>query len=96
MPGETPLTVATKLLYTGASTSGMLPTRTLATNKVSLFNLLHMDVASQSKATFIPLQSDSNHGLFSCLGIPTPQPLNITRDIDRLQLERSSLQVRLN
>ena len=95
LPDETPLTIATKLVYTGASTSGMLPTRILATSQVSLVKLLHMDVTTQSITTFIPLQSDCESSLFSCLGIPPPQPASFTRDIGRLQLERSSLQVKL-
>ena len=95
LPDETPLTIATKLVYTGASTSGMLPTRLLATSQVSLVKLLHMDVATQSRTTFIPLQSDfEESSIFSCLGIPAPQPAIFTRDISRLQLERSSLQVK--
>jgi len=93
LPDETPLTIATKLVYTGASTSGMLPTRLLATSEVSLIKLLHMDVATQSRTTFIPLQSECENGLFSCLGIPSPQSASFARDIGRLQLERSSLQV---
>ena len=64
--------------------------------QVSLIKLLHADVSSQQSTTFLPLQSGCcENSLFSCLGIPTPEPANFTRDIDRLQLERSSFQVGL-
>lgn len=94
LPGESPLRIATKLIFTGASNCSMVATRILATNHVSFFELLHIDVISQSSTNFSHLQFNSgDSGLLSSLGIPTPQPVYLTRDVDGLQLEQSPVQV---
>ena len=61
LPGESPLRIATKLIFTGASYCSMVATRILATNQVSFFELLHIDVISQSSTNFSHLQFNSGN-----------------------------------
>ena len=61
LPGEAPLRIATKLIFTGASYCSMVATRILATNQVSFFELLHIDVISQSSTNFSHLQFNSGN-----------------------------------